>query len=100
MCVCVAHVVFETSQIVEENDKNVNYQVLDFVHTIPVHCYYLTRFSSSMVNCFKFTKRSVKVDSKLVAIVLETTITYCNSLWFSRDGLRTPCLSNKQYLAF
>ena len=50
VCVYVAYVVFEKTQ----NDKNVNHQILDFVHTIPVRCY-------------KFTKCSVKVDFKLVA---------------------------------
>ena len=63
VCVCVCTydtfkvMVYEKSQFKAENDKNVNYQVLDFAHTIPV---VILLTLVAMVNCFtyKFTYKT------------------------------------------
>ena len=48
---------YEKSLFKAENDKNVNYQVLDFAHTIPV---VILLTLVAMVNCFtyKFTYKT------------------------------------------
>ena len=67
VCVCVCTydskydtfkvMVYEKSQFKAENDKNVNCQVLDFTHTIPV---VILLTLVAMVNCFtyKFTYKT------------------------------------------
>ena len=63
MCVCVCTydtfkvMVYEKSQFKAENEKNVNCQVLDFAHTIPV---VILLTLVAMVNCFtyKFTYKT------------------------------------------